>query len=450
MKLKNNILALILSFGLLLTASGCSDSNRAANDNFGDSSDSGTVDNSGSYPADNSDSSDDPSDSSSDNDHKNIFGEVDIYENSAIYVYDALGEEIGSVDLYSRIAFVNGCILYTKANENDPTDSTLEYCLYDIEAKKEYKLGSIADRYYDAPYEALKYGDHLYISVSSGEFFGLTNSTMNIYDIDLTEHSMTPLLEIKGGDPYNSFTVANDKLIVAELLYNGDTDLVEYDLNEKHDSPVVHACDGTDCFVHDSIRHIYADSENIYMVRLDWDESEENYFLYLDKYDFDYNLLDTVDLRDFCIAPYFVDSEWDKINEWKQLISYFFVHNDLIYYENFSATRALGALAGDKINRLLDIDITFSSVYSVSQNIDSYLFLREDNYETKGRNIFYRVDSKTHKTETAEFYDADHEYYFQMAYEDNGKILLIMKTSERGSDRFYYIDVNDLDFEPME
>ncbi|MDE7230698.1 MAG: hypothetical protein K2N56_09480, partial [Oscillospiraceae bacterium] len=256
MKLKNNILALVLSLGLALTASGCSDSNRAAN-------------------------------SGSDDDRYICGGDVSTERhNRTALIYNSLNEEIGSFNGETRLSFVDGSILYTKANENDPFDPELEYWLYDIETKENHKLGAFADSYYYAVYESLKHDGHLYISVSSGDSFHFAGSTMTVYDIDLSEYSMKPLLEIKGGVPYNSFTVANNKLIVAELLYNGDTDLVEYDLSQKYDGAVVHAYDESDCFVHDSIRHIYADSENIYMVRLDWDESKENYFLYLDKYDF--------------------------------------------------------------------------------------------------------------------------------------------------------------------
>lgn len=424
MKMIKNIIVLFLTLGLLLTASGCSNSGG------------------------NSNSSGSPGSSASDDDDDYI------YKNDIISIYNVNNEEIGSIECYYHYALVNGSILYTRLPEGASSDDRLEYWLYDIEYKVDHKLG-VVDSRYEATYEVIKANDHLYLSISSGKDSKRENNKLTIYDVDLSEYSMTPLLEIEKANSYDSYTIANNKLIVAELLANATTDLVEYDLNEKHDSIVVHAYDESDCFVPNSIRHIYADSKYIYMVRLGRDESD-NYFLCLDKYDFDYNLLNTVDLRDFCVDSDFENSEGDKINEWKQFISFFFVHNDLIYYENFSATHAIGTIESDKINRLFNINSYFSYVCSVSQNEDSDLFIREYDNDANGRNKFYRVDSLTHETETAEFYADNRKYYFWSALREGDKILLEMnyqrknRTEEDLPERLYYIDVNDLEFKPME
>ena len=376
----------------------------------------------------------------------------DVYKNSVVPIFNAKNEEIGSIDCYYYSVFVNNSILYTKLPENASSDDRLEYWLYDIETKDNYKLAVVDNCNYEASYEAIKTDNHLYLSIFSGEF-AAQNSKQTIYDIDLSEHNMLPMLEIEGGIPYNSYTIANNKLIIAELLYNGYTDLVEYDLNQKRTSAVVHTYNESDCFVNDSIRHICTDNENIYMVRLHRDESE-NYFLYLDKYDFDYNLLNTVDISDFCVSTDRERTEDGKINEWKQFILYFFVHNDLLYYQNFSTTNAIGIMENEKANRLFNVDALFAYVHSFSDSVND-LFIQSCGDDTDNRNIFYLVDSQTHEVKTAQFFADNHDYTFNIASRDGNKILLTMgyvpfDKGERLPDRLYYIDINDLDFKTMD
>ncbi len=447
MKLKK-ITVLLLTFGMLTVFSACSDQNCAAGQGVTDPDSNDHSDPDSSVVSSKS-SSDETDTSSSDIDRSDLMvwdGYMD--DNTVISIYNAENQEIGSIEYYCFYALIGGSkIVYSRAPEDKSLLRTIEYWMYNIETGDNRKLGTV-DYIYDAFYETIEADGHLYLSITSGDYIYSVNSCQTIYDVDLSEYSMTPILKIERGVPYNSFTIADNKLILAELLYNGYTDLVEYDLNEKHDTPVVHAYDESDCFVRSSIRHIYADSNNIYMVRLDWDESD-NDFLYLDIYDFDYNLLNTVDLRDFCVSPHF-DSESEKINEWRQCVSYFFVHNDLIYYENFSAVQAIGILQDDKINRLFDTEKFLSNVYSTSQRDGRNLFIAPSNVEKYGRNQFYRVDPQTHEIQTAEFYADDPKYYLERAVVDDDKILLMMSASRVLPDRLYYIDMNDLEFKPME
>ncbi len=376
---------------------------------------------------------------------------ADIRKNSVVSVYNANSEVIGSFNCYDYSTLVNGSILYTKALENAPEDDRLEYWLYDIETKENHKLGVVDDWSYEATYEQIEVNNHLYLSISSGQYGVLEDMKQTIYDVDLLNYSISPILEIEQAIPYNSFMIANNKLILAELLHNGHTDLVEYDLNEKGASPVVHAYDETHEFVADSIRHIYADSENIYTVRLHHGESE-NYFLYLDKYDFDYNLLNTVDISNFCVSP--DRTEDTKINEWKQFIAYFFVHDDLIYYQNFSTTNAIGVIKNDKIDRLFNINSLFNFTRTLSEGADNDLFIHSYGDNTDYRNIFYLVNPQTHEVKTAEFFADNRNYAFRTASRYGDKILLTVgyvpyDVGERLPERLYYIDMNDLEFKSM-
>lgn len=377
----------------------------------------------------------------------------DTYKNSVIPIYDASSQEIGSITCYYYSAFVNDSILYTKLPENALSEETLEYWLYNIETRNNYKLATVDNHSYSAPYEAIEYDDHMYLSIFSGEFAD-ENSKQTIYDIDLLKYSMSPILEIEGGIPYNSYTIANNKLVVAELLYNGNTDLIEYDLGALHTSTIVHKYDETDYFVENSIRHIFADDKSIYTIRLAWNELDE-YSLWLDTYNFDYNLVRSVDISDFCVSTDRERTDDSKTNEWKQFVSNFFVHNNLFYYQNFSTTNAIGVVEDDIISRLFNTNALFAYANSVTESADNDLFIQSCGDDTDDRNIFYLVNSKTHKVEIAEFFADNRDYTFNVAFRDNDKILLTMgyvpfDKGERLPDRLYYIDMNDLEFTPMD
>lgn len=388
-------------------------------------------------------------------------GTIDLEDckNTVVPIYDANNEEIGTITCYTYSSLVNSSILYTKLPE-DNADSlkTLEYWLYDIEAKKDYKLATINDWMYEETYDSIVSDGHLYISVSTGGYIEREDRTQTIYDIDISEHSMSPILVIEGGIPYNSYTIADGKLILAELLVTGDTDLVEYDLNDKQDTPVIHAYDESDCFVRDSIRHIYADEENIYTIRLDCDENE-NSFLYMDIYDFDFTLLNSIKINEICTVADDVLIEEDKVNERKQFIANFFVDNDLFFYQNFSVTTSIGTIKGNKVERLFETDSLFSYVNGAGQCDDNYLFMKIfgfDSTDKNERNLFYMIDSKTKEIQTAEFYADNPKYTFSYATcNGDNKILLSMgyvpvDEGERLPDRLYYLDIDDLNFVTME
>ncbi|MBD5156124.1 MAG: hypothetical protein HDT13_00555 [Butyrivibrio sp.] len=373
--------------------------------------------------------------------------------NEIIPIFNAKNQEIGSITCYGYSALVNGSILYTKYPENTSSSNCLEYWLYDIEAKEDYKLGIVDVDSYEAFYETIKSDNHLYLSVSNGGF-AAQDGKQTFYDIDLLQHSMTPILVIERGSPYNSYTIANNKLVVAEFLYNGTTDIVEVDLREKRTSPVIHKYNENDYFTKNSIRHIYADKDYVYTVRL-VNDGFDNYSLKLDIYEFNFNLVDTIDISEFCVSTETGRSEDRKINEWKQFISYFFVHNDLVYYQNFSITNAIGTINNSEVDRLINTDALFSYAMSVSNNDENELFIQSYGDNTEYRNIFYLVDPKTHEVKTSVFFADEPLYSFRAAFRDNEKILLTMgylpyDKGERLPDRLYYIDMNDLDFKPMD
>ena len=375
----------------------------------------------------------------------------DTYENNVIPIYNTSGDQISEITCFNYFAFANNGVLYTKVPDGVSDPKYLEYWICNIEADEHHKLSDVGNDAYVAFYETIEKNDHLYLSISSGEFAD-RDSKQTIYDIDLLEYSMSPILEIEGGIPYNSYTIAGEKLIVAELLYNGYTDLIEYDLNEPNATVAIHSYEETDYFTQGSIRHIYADDENIYTVRL-ISGNTDTYSLWLDIYDFGYNLVNTLDISDICVSTDIQRTEEGKSNEWKQFVAYFFVHNDLFYYQNFSTTNAIGIMETSDVSRLFDTNSLFSYAYSVSKSVDSDLFIQSWGDNTEYRNIFYLVDPQTHEVRTANFFADEPLYSFRAAFRDNNKILLTMgyipyDEGARLPERLYYIDMNELEFTP--
>ncbi|MBO4391382.1 MAG: hypothetical protein J5825_11060, partial [Lachnospiraceae bacterium] len=138
-----------------------------------------------------------------------------VTDNSELPIYNAEHQEIGSISCLNYSNFTDQGILYTKIPEGDDTrngTSRVEFHLYDIENKEDHYLTTVDDWFYTASYEAVEKDDHLYIGVSTGDYVERANRTLTIYDIDLENYEMNPLLVVEGGIPYDSYTIAGDKL----------------------------------------------------------------------------------------------------------------------------------------------------------------------------------------------------------------------------------------------
>lgn len=390
--------------------------------------------------------------------------------NTTASIYSVANQEIGSICFYECLALIDSSVLYTKIPDgvSDPSIE-LEYRLYDIETGKDNKLGTVIDWFYNEAYETTVVEDHLYMSISTGDIREQAGRKQTIYDFDLTNYSMTPILEIDGGIPYNSFTIADDKLLLAELLESGKTDLVEYDLTAEHgELPFVHGYDDKDIFTSDSIRHISSDETYIYMIRLSQNENDEHtlmnhnendeYILYMDTYDHDLRLLETVDISDICNPSSFYLREEDIENERKMWVSNFLVRDSYIYYQNFSATTFLGSVNGDTINRFVETDDTFHLALEAESFDANDLFLKtlgDESGDPTNRNLFYLVDQTTGEIQKAEFYADDKRYCFSSAMRNNKDMILLSMdyastaNGEQIPMRMYYLSMDDLEFKPL-
>ena len=381
------------------------------------------------------------------------FDESVLFQNNAIPIYDANEKEICKIDAFGVSALAGTKLLYTKLPKSPCEKSdTLEYHLYDMESGADQKLETIENWIYEENFEAKEVGSHLYISVSSGDYLERETRLQTIYDIDTEKGSMSPLLEIKGGIPYNTFTVAGDELIVAELLETGQSDLVRVSLSdEKQKRPVVHEYDESKTFCKGSIRHIDSDDSHIYTVRLDWTD-DEVYSLYKETYDLDLKLQESVDL-----SKMFSEESGDS-NEKQQWVASFFVRDAYMFYQNFSVTTFFGKIDDKKADPIIPANDLFAYAPCADDSAKDDLFLRIFGDELEDdtlRNRFYLADPKTGKVQTATFHPQEKRYAFRSALRGSGDMVLLtvgyMPESEGEAlpDRVYYINMKDLDFKPL-
>lgn len=378
-------------------------------------------------------------------------------EHITVPIYDISNKKIGEISCYSYSTLIQNNILYTKLmNGSTSSSDGVEYWLYNIDTQTDTYLGTVKDYFYEAFYETVLVDDHVYMSVTTGSYVERTERTQYIYDIDLTDYTMTPIIEVEGGIPYNSFTIVDNKLILTELIDNGDTDLIEYDLTAQYENlPIVHKYIESDVFVHDSIRHITADDEYIYMMRLDRDEADE-YFLYLDYYDHDLNLLKSLNANDICIPTDHTMDNGSIVNERKQWIAQLEVHDSYIYYQNFSAIRFLGTIEEQKVDHLMETDITLYMANEVESCNESDLFFIAYGDQNGKRNCLYLTDSATGEIYQSKFYADDERYMFTSASRNKDDMILLTMGNYRNTDkdvklpdRLYYININNLDFSPL-
>lgn len=401
----------------------------------------------------------------------------DHQKDTVIPIYNAKDQVIGSISAYTYSTLIDNSILYTKCLEEKAVSSydirhKLEYRLYDIETGEDRKLGTIDDQSYTADHLTAAIDNHLYMSVSTGDF-ELENRKQTIYDIDLTKYDMTPILEIEGGLSHNPFTIVDNTLILVEILDDGSTDIIKLNLAEaREEAPVVHAYNEQDYFTKDPVRHITADENHIYMIRLQKDENKntsektslspydlnygattelENHSLYMDTYDHELNLLDTTYFDNVCDKEN--RSEMEIENERRVWGQNFIARDSYMFYKNFSAIDFLGTINNGNINRLMQTDLRFELVQAAKPCAND-LFLLTGNFDRTRRNHFYLADPKTGKIQQAEFYTDDVRYYFLSASRnDKGMILLTMgrdrmTNEESCPDKLYWLNMNDLEFTP--
>ena len=278
-----------------------------------------------------------------------------------VEIVDHHGTHIGSIFQNTGTTLTNNGIFYsTVYSENVSTDTisteitdgnkeTVTYHLYDLQTNNDYVLGSIPDQDYEAGYSRTELNGKLYTLITTGNALDQIPDPLFLAEFDLITHTVNQFRVSNNGFPYTAMTSVNGKLLIVnhdqtdkldDILY-----LFEPDNSETKEVLRFELKDDSG----DTIRQMYSDGENVYLLRLRFENKSVKMFL--DTYDNDFNKLSERDISSFLEKGSDNSLVSDDIeNEMKQMVSKFMVLDKrFVYYENFSISRFFGNLENGEI-----------------------------------------------------------------------------------------------------
>lgn len=352
-------------------------------------------------------------------------------------IYDS-NNLIDKIDCVGSIKQTDDGIVYSRySDESTASSIEMEYYRYIFDTKENIKLGSVKGWSLQS-HEAAYIDNHIYFFACTGNVTNYDDRTLKFLDINLNDNSMTEIASETGGFPFDSLAAQGDRLLRVKVLKDGSS-LVEYDPQTGETNTLLHYDFDDENVVGNAIRKLSVnESEKTISLLILEAESEEDVSLRMDIYDYDMNLLDTVD----------VSSISDDSNELRQGVSFFEYFNDYFYYENYSITRYLAQVKNDSFEQIEDIDETFAKPFESVKDDEIKLF-----YQPLENNYIYLFDSKDGSMKKAAFKADDERYNISSLYKDeNNNLLILMSykdpdTGERLESRLYYINQSALNFE---
>ena len=337
-------------------------------------------------------------------------------------IVDKDGKHIGEIKINGSCTMTNKGIFYTTVKNAPPSDtvtvgangkSDVYYHLYDIETNQTYDFGNMPEQDYEAGYVRTEMNDKLYTLVTTGNALDNIPDPLILLEFDLTEHSMKQYKISDNGFPYTAMTAANGNLLILnhdqtqqlyDKVYMFDTDtkevsqVLQFELTDNKG---------------DTIRQIYSDEKNIYILRLHF-EDESHVNMFVDTYDFNFKKQYENDISSMLKES--VEKELvseDVLNEMKQMASRFIMlDGKYIYYENFSATRFFGNIE----NKQLFNEINGMSLASFGSGKPFFYYIYGE------RTIF---EWKNNTLEKSVLKTDDERYYIVSAsISENGKKLI--------------------------
>lgn len=372
------------------------------------------------------------------------------YENESYAVYDINNNELAVLDTYLSPWLYEDKLIYSRLPKTHTTNGgTMDFYCYNISDKTEDYLGTIKDYSLMMSDQSVIYKQHIYIPVTLGDIYDETKRDYVVYDIDLVNKSMSKIVTIPHGFQYNTMTVVNDKILITNLQNDGDNTVEEYDINTKEMKTVI----SLDKSTNQVNRTITADENGIYTLKVIYEADRSKSELFLDYYDFDYNLLKSVNLADI-----FDSEKQAQFDETDQGVVSFFISNGYFYYENFSTTMFLGKVENGLIKSVMPNDIEYCYGKNIDKQGDSFLFYQTDGEPTGNLytgHYIYLFNSESGELKKCEFYADDERYAICSAIiSGDNKVLINMKyrsgTHEVLPTKAYYVSINDLNFVDVE
>lgn len=373
-----------------------------------------------------------------DNYNSNKLSELSSDLNEKLIIYDN-NSVFDTIEIFGNILQTNDGFIYSKyIDESSGKLTEMEYYRYIFNTKKSVRLGSIKDWSLQTN-EAEYINNHIYYFVSTGDITSYEDRKLKFIDIDLNNNTMSELSSETGGFPYNSMAAAGNLVLMSKVLKNGSC-LEAYNTETKEIRTLKSFNFDDKNNIGEAVRKISVNEQDktisLLMLKI---TAENNVSLSIETYDYDMNLLDTIDISTIS----------SDNNELCQGVSFFDYTNNYVYYENFSITRFLGLVNKSNLEKFNSINETFQMAHETVKDNEINLFYQlgdENNY-------IYLFNTKVGTLKKSTFKADDDRYYITNMSKDNENNLIILMdyknpdTSERLDTRLYFIRLNDLKFQ---
>lgn len=364
-------------------------------------------------------------------------------------IYDTNDTLITTIDRHLSFFQIDDGFIYAKSLTNSTgINSKVEYIRYNFSTNEQTTLGVIDDWAYEASYDTFSVNNHIYLLITTGNAFNFDESKNYLYDINLIDNTMTAFFLDDATSPYNSMTFSDNKIYIS-MPGSGKSVVNIFDIESKEISKLYEYTFNSENQSGDTIRHITADESNIYLLRLHM-EGETNVKMFLDSFDLTFMPISSVDITSEITANT-LESE-DKSSEARQLVSHFEVKNNIVYYENFSISRALFEIPGIssaksenvQSKHILEASPELYKALDVSMCDDFGVF-----YEAYSNEIYIADYEKQNVYETVLYSDnADYRITY-MTYGADARALVFLEHIDHSNintsySKIYYVSLSDL------
>ena len=370
--------------------------------------------------------------------------------NEIIPIYDTEDNLIDNMEHYGSITQTDTGFVYSKQTADSTSDNyVMKYYYYNFSTRDHDELGVIQGWAYEAVYDTFYSDNHVYMLVTTGSVNNYDETENYLYDINILDETMTGFLLDGATSPYNSMTLIDDKIYI--VMPGSELCLVScFDIENKTISKIKEYYYNSDTDCGESIRHISSDEEYVYMLRL-YMENISDAKIYIDIFDQNLTPVSSLDVTDDIIKD--TPEGEDKNSELRQLVSHFEIDNNIVYYENFSITRAMFRISNVRLasteryytKHILECNSDLYKASSITDSDDMNIF-----YKAYDNDVFV-MNTNDNLIQKSEFKIDDPNYYITyMTCNSQGDILLFMSyigsgnSNEMQKNKIYYLNVEDI------
>lgn len=350
--------------------------------------------------------------------------------------------EADSIDIVSedKIVYSKRPSGLKKYNNNS------EYYCYNMKTNESELLGTINNVYGSLDYQSLYYNDHLYKLITLGDPINDTKDEYAVFDIDLENKEINKIHSTKEGHIYDTLSIVNGKLLISHLNGVESCSVVEYNIETGEERTVI----TSDCKTGNVIRITCSDNEHVYVLRVLYSEDRTDNKLFLDTYDLDYKLLNSVDLKGI-----FDPEEQLEFDQTDQIVCNFLVSNGYMLYNNRSTARFLGKIENGSVKSIIrDSSGLVDSAYNVYKD-DRYFMLAKLGFnESADKLVLFDTESGSLKICEPDI--SEENYYLCSVHKTSDGLIMFNMLPDNEPEleglpiKWYIFNESDLDFKDID